>query len=284
MPFVVKLEDAQANYPDYKFIKPLSPSEQKAAFHVQDQDGNDLCFKIISPDYSMARLEREIKALLSLNHPNVVRLKEYTFSSREARTQHYLIEEFIPGEDLTKYLVEGKGWDLTRIFSIFSQLFDGLDSIKDANLVHRDLKPNNIRVKSNGSPVIIDFGMARHLDKTDITRTAQGAALGTPLYFAPEQFNGTKHDIEHKTDLFAMGIIMYQALTGVHPFYKRGMDYNDLLESVCTSTEFLDSLSFKSLPKELQTIVSKLLEKERGRRPHTAGQVKMILQKIEGKL
>lgn len=282
MPFIVHIEEAKAEYPNYNFIKALSPSEQKAAFHVLDSDGNDLCLKIISPDYSMLRLQREIHALQSLHHPNVVGLKEYTFSSREARTRHYLIEEFIPGTDLTERLTGGTRWDYREVISFFLQLFDGLDSLRTANLVHRDLKPSNIRVRPNGTPVIIDFGVARHLDKTDITLTEQGAALGTPLYFAPEQFTGTKHDIEHRTDLFAAGIILHQALTGFHPFYHVGMHYNELLQSVCSSTDYLQFESFTSLPKQFQLLVSRLLEKNRARRPQSGAQVKAILQKIEG--
>ncbi len=284
MPFVVPIEDAQALYPDYKFIKALSPSEQKAAFHVQDPEGNDLCLKIISPDYSMIRLEREIQALQTLHHPNVVGLIEYTFSSREAKIQHYIIEEFIPGKDLTDYLTEGEGWDFSTVISFFSHLFDGLDSLRTANLVHRDIKPSNIRVRETGSPIIIDFGVARHLDKTDLTLTSQGAALGTPLYFAPEQFVGTKYDIEHRTDLFAAGIIMYQALTGTHPFYRDSMSYDDLLDVVCNSTDFLELPTFNKLPKQFQLIVSRLLEKERVRRPQSANQVSGMLKSLKGKL
>lgn len=282
MPYIVPIEVAQFTYPDYSFIKALSPSEQKAAFHVRDSEGNDLCFKIVSPDYDIQRLRREIQALQALHHPNVVGLKEYTFRSREAHVQHYLIEEFIPGSDLEQHLIEGKGWEIKKAIRFFSALLDGMDALRQAHLVHRDLKPRNIRVKPNGTPVIIDFGLARHLDKTDITRTAEGAALGTPLYFAPEQFRGTKHDIEHRTDLFAIGLIMYQALTGHHPFYRRGMNYDELLEATCNSNDYLDFSSFKGLPDRVRLIASKLLEKEKVRRPHTAGQVKTILEKLEG--
>jgi serine/threonine-protein kinase len=284
MPFIVSIDDAQSQYPNYNFIKALPPSEQKAAFHVQDSDGNDLCLKIISPNYSMQRLQREIHALQSLHHPNVVGLKEYTFSSREAHTRHYLIEEFVPGYDLMELLLEGNVWNYQKTIPFFMQLFDGLEALRIANLVHRDLKPSNIRVKSNSIPVIIDFGVARHLDKTDITLTEQGAALGTPAYFAPEQFKGTKYDIDHRTDLFAAGIILYQALTGFHPFYRSGMNYNELSASICDSTDYLIFQPFTNLPRDFQLIVGRLLEKDRVRRPQSAAQVRMIFQKIEGKL
>src|ERR1019366_6588709 len=105
----------------------------------------------------------------------------------------------------------------------FAALCDGLSALKQEGIVHRDIKPENIRVKPSGAPVIIDFGLARHLSLPDLTQTVEGAAIGTPLYFAPEQFDGTKHDIDHRTDLFALGILLFEALTGEHPFYRPSM-------------------------------------------------------------
>src|SRR4051794_5115023 len=81
VPFVVPLAQAQRDYPNYTFVAALTPSEQKAAFHVRDQAGTDLCLKIISPNYDIDRFHREITALQSIVHPNVVGFKEYTFSA-----------------------------------------------------------------------------------------------------------------------------------------------------------------------------------------------------------
>ena len=118
------------------------------------------------------------------------------------------------------------------------------------------------------------------MDKTDITHTAEGAALGTPLYFAPEQFNGTKYDIEHRTDLFAIGIIIYEALVGLHPFFKNGMNYNELATATSSSDAHLQVPDFTNLDRKCQMLVARLLEKQRARRPASAGQVASILRKI----
>lgn len=116
MPFTVSLSDAKKAYPDYTFISALTPSEQKAAFHVTDANGADLCLKIIAPNSSIDRLDREILALQSLNHPNVVSLLEYTFSSKLGRQRHYLIEEFVDGDDLTISLQPNDCWTTSDTF------------------------------------------------------------------------------------------------------------------------------------------------------------------------
>lgn len=282
MPFTVPIKDAQADFPEYKFLQALTPSEQKAAFHVQNADGQDLCLKIIAPNYSVDRIQREIIALQTLNHPNVVRLKEYTYSSTPTQQRHYMIEDFIEGDDLADRLVADVSWSREDVTNFFVPLSEGLNALYEAKIVHRDLKPNNIRVRPDGSPVIIDFGYARHLDKSDITLTAQGAAIGTPIYFAPEQFSGTKREIDHRTDIFAIGIIMYQALTGHHPFAQPHQTYQQLSDAICNSDGYLNTTEYNNLPKEWRLLLSKLLEKERGKRIQNAKLICTILQKIGG--
>lgn len=278
MPFTPRIEDIKKDYPEFDFIKALTPSEQKAAFHVRDQSGNDLCLKIISPAYDLDRLNREIHTLRSISHNNIASLKEYCFVSTTTEHRHHLIEEFIEGSDLSDHLQSP--WDTKDAIYHFSQLFSGLEELRKARIVHRDLKPSNIRRRSNGTLVIIDFGVARHLDLPAITNTLDGAAIGTPIYFAPEQFLGNKYDIDHRTDLFAAGILFYQALTGHHPFYDgTATGISEVRDSICLSNNHLNSSKFNSLDRWLQVLLSKLLKKDRAHRPAAAGQVAEILGK-----
>jgi serine/threonine-protein kinase len=282
MPYTVPLEDAQAQFSEYQFLEALTPSEQKAAFHVRDATGRDLCLKLIAPTYSMDRIDREITALQLLSHPNVVRLVEYTFSTKEGSRRHYIIEEFIHGTDLQALLPPNTEWEMNRILSFFAQLCDGLEALRSIHLVHRDLKPSNIRVRPDGRPVIIDFGLARHLALPDLTKTAEGAAIGTPAYFAPEQFTGTKHDIDHRTDLFALGLLLFHAAIGHHPFFHDGISYADLQDAVCLSQSFASDPAFRALPPSVGILLTRLLAKERVRRPQSAAQVAAILRKTGG--
>lgn len=282
MPYVVPIDTARAQFPEYTFVRPLTPSVQKAAFHVRDGDGNDLCLKLIAPNYGRDRLDREIQALQSIQHPNVVQLIEYMFSSKAGQQKHYILEEYVDGEDLSDRLPLGATWPLDEAAAFFEALCNGLAALADQNIVHRDLKPSNIRVRPDGSPVIIDFGLARHLDLPDMTATAQGAQIGTPMYFAPEQFTGTKHDIDCRTDLFALGILMYQALVGRHPFWRAGMSRVELRDAVCGSDDFLRDPTFTGLPREWRLLIGRLLAKQRARRSHRATQAASILRRLRG--
>jgi serine/threonine-protein kinase len=270
-------------FQDYTFVQPLTPSEQKAAFHVKDKAGTDLCLKLIAPNYERDRLDREIQALQLITHPNVVKLIEYTFSSKPGQQRHYIVEEFIEGTDLKDLLISGKPWSINEVAKFFSALCNGLFAMKEKDIVHRDIKPANIRVRPDGSPVIIDFGLSRHLNLPDLTLTAQGAAIGTPRYFAPEQFEGTKHDIDHRTDLFALGILVYEALTGESPFYHSKMTTGaQLRQAVCETTAHLTKPSFQALGPKWKILLARLLEKERAKRPSDARQIGMMLTKLGG--
>ena len=279
MAFTVDINDAKKQFPNFTFVTPLTPSAQKAAFHVKDEHGKDLCLKIISPTCTSERLHREITAMQNISHPNVVSLLEYTFSSTPGSLKHFVVEEFVDGADLE--VAPGTPWPRPRVAGLFAKLMDGLEQLNLQHIVHRDLKPSNIRVRPDDTPVLIDFGLARHLQMSDLTLTAQGAQLGTPLYFSPEQFEGTKREIDHRTDLFAAGVIIFQALVGRHPFATTNISRADLHGRVCNNQEFMQDADFVSLPRQWQLLVKKMLEKERGLRVNSAAQVATLLRKLE---
>jgi len=277
--YTISIEDAKAQFPDYEFVKALTPSAQKCAFHVRDLEGNDLCLKIISPDYELGMLEREILALQTLAHDGIARLVEFTLSTRGGVSRRFILEEFVDGHDLTEDLSHAP-WTLGRLAEVFVQICNALGAMRESNIVHRDLKPSNIRVDTCGRPRIIDFGLARHLDLPDMTRTEDGAQKGTPIYFAPEQFEGTKYDIDHRADLWAIGVLMFQAMCGCHPFYKSGMSLAELRCAVCECANHFGIPEFTGLSHAVQVLLRKLLAKQREQRPSDARYVAKILQRI----
>ena len=106
MPFVVDIDKAKADFQDFEFVSALTPSEQKAAFHVR-RGADDLCLKIIAPNHSLERAQREVAAMQEIDHPNVVKLIEYVFSSKGGRTTHYMVEEFIQDTIWLRTSVQG---------------------------------------------------------------------------------------------------------------------------------------------------------------------------------
>jgi serine/threonine protein kinase len=226
----------------------------------------------------LERAQREVAAMQEIDHSNVVKLIEYVFSSKGGRTTHYMVEEFIRGHDLALDIRPGHCWPIEEIKKVFGELCDGLSELRSRNIVHRDLKPNNIRVRENGSPVIIDFGLARMLDLDSLTQT--GMKVGTPLYFSPEQCVGDKHSIDHRTDLYALGAIMFQAATGKHPCHT-ARTIDDLFQAVCEGVKISNDAEFASLPDGLKMIITRLLEKERSRRPVNADLVAKLLRGIK---
>jgi serine/threonine protein kinase len=280
--FVVPIESARAQFPDYEFVSALTPSAQKSAFHVR-RNGNDYCLKIIAPNQALDRVQREVLAMQSLDHPNVVKVLEYEYSARAGQARHYIVEEFVAGDDLSVHMASSQPWPIVKIVAVFAPLCDGLTALEAQRIVHRDLKPSNIRMRGDDSPVIIDFGLARMLDMASITVTIDGAMIGTPRYFSPEQFRGTKRDIDHRTDLYALGVLIYEAAVGRHPSFRAAMTtMAELSDAVCTSESYVEDAAFKALDSRLQLIVRRLLEKERGRRPANASIVAKVLRELGG--
>lgn len=280
MPYVVDLVEAKQKYPQFQFIAAMTPSEQKSAFHVVDESGTHLCLKLISPTSELERVQREVQAMTKLDHPNVVKMVKYHFSSSGGLAEHYVLEEFVAGSDLKKSMT-GSSWELKAAVKTVSQIASGLEAMHAHRLVHRDLKPENIRLTPEGNLVIIDLGLARHLAEVDLTATADGGAIGTPLYFAPEQFSGTKRDIDQRTDLFALGVILFELMVGSHPFYQAGDAFSELRDKVCAPRTNFPKLDSAHVPIQLKMLLQKLLARERVDRPARADIVKRILEKIQ---
>lgn len=281
MEFNVPVEAAQRLFGEYEFLERLTPSAQKAAFRVRDRNsGAELCLKIINPDSDLLYINREIQALTRFDHKNVARLYRYIDESAETGRRHCIIEHFVPGTDLSTRIGPGMAWDLREAAQFFIGVFEGLSHLASHQLVHRDLKPSNIRIHADGHPVLIDFGLARHLSLPSLTKTGEGQR-GNLAHFAPEQWQSERRLIDPRTDLFAAGIILYHALLGRHPFLKPTMTREeDLRDAVLVGEEHLQADDFKALPRSWVVLLTKLLERGLEARPANAAIVVGRLQKI----
>jgi serine/threonine protein kinase len=161
------------------------------------------------------RFDREVQILGSLNHPNVVRFLGH---DHEAGRRYYVME-WVEGQDLAKILAEcrarGQVLPFDYVYPCFQQLCAALQALHDRGVVHRDVKPSNIMITLDGSAKLIDLGIAKWQVTADAT-TRTGAAIGTVNYLAPEQEQGGAV-VDHRADIFALGVVMYEALTGFLP-------------------------------------------------------------------
>jgi serine/threonine protein kinase len=219
------------------------------------------------------RLEREAKAAGRLVHPNVVTL----FDAGEFEGLFYLAFEFVDGPDLASRMRQPPSLTLPEILRLGSQAAAALEAAHRVGIVHRDIKPSNILMAPDGSVKIADFGVAALIGQgTHLTQT--GSLIGTPQYLAPEQVT-TEVPIDGRSDLFSLGIVLYELLAWKRPF--EGGTLAGLLYAIVSSNPTPLGEIRTDLPPRLTAAVMKLLEKDRERRFPSAAALRDELAAVE---
>ena len=229
----------------------------------REKDDEPLVVKILRSEVtqdkrSLARFIEEYNLVERVSSRHVARIYGHGVSESHA----YLVMEFFDGGDLMKRLA-GKALPPDQALKIFRELMYALSDIHEQGVLHRDLKPQNLMFRSDGSLAIVDFGIAKHVDA--INRTSHGEVLGTPRYMSPEQVRGTALDA--RTDIYSAGVLLYQMLTGAH-----------LFEGDTAVEVALHHLNTPPppLPEHLanyQRLLDKLLQKDRDARYRNADEV-----------
>ena len=248
----------------------------------------DVAIKVLHPELSAnpqlsARFDREAQSAARLEHPNIVHVSEF---GSTAQGMKYMVMQLLEGCELEQLVGHGLPLDPTRCVDLAIQIFRGLEHAHKHGVVHRDLKPENIFATKDHEEreilKIVDFGIAKIVaeqDEEDTARplTRHGLVFGTPEYMSPEQATGV--EVDHRSDLYSAGVILYEMLAGVRPFM------NDDKVALIRMQVASDPPPFdRDLPEGLGHLVFELLSKDRAERPQSAAEVVSRLELIRADL
>ncbi len=273
----------------YSIIAPLGAGGMGEVYLAQDSElDRKVALKLLHSAFvgdedRVRRLRQEAKAASALNHPNIITIHEIG----QTASLHFIAMEFIQGETL-RHHTRGSRAPLRDAVNVCIQVADALAAAHQSGIIHRDIKPENIMIRDDGYIKVLDFGIAKLKEDrrdTDSETIQQGesessALWGTVSYMSPEQAKGEQ--IDHRTDLFSLGVVLYEMVAGQRPFQSQS--HADVLQSVLESEPNPLSDHRPNAPALLENILSRALNKNREERYQSAGQMLADLQKLRNHL
>ncbi len=215
-----------------------------------------------------ARFDREVTILGQLKHPNIVTVHD----SGEAAGSHYFVMDYVSGRALDEHIERNKP-SIDETLELFGKICEAVNAAHLRGVIHRDLKPGNIRVDANGQPHVLDFGLARSGSETGASlMTLTGQFVGSLPWASPEQAEGVPGNIDIRTDVYSLGVILYQMLTGRFPYEVAG-NMRDVLDNILQAEPARPSTIRRQINDEVETIVLKCLSKAPERRYQSAGEL-----------
>ncbi|HEX6649127.1 MAG TPA: protein kinase [Pyrinomonadaceae bacterium] len=266
---------------NYKIEKLLGSGGMGEVYLARDTKLKRLVALKILPFHFVADVERstrfrmEARALSSLNHPNLITVYE----GGEADGLHFIATEFVEGHTLSSLRQK---LSLRELLAIVAQVAEALSAAHQAGIIHRDIKPDNVMLRPDGYVKVLDFGLVKLTElaasKTsqELAKTQLGVAMGTLAYMSPEQSTG--ESIDHRTDIWSLGVVLYELVTGKKPFTgnNRQETVNAILSSEADPASSIDA----TLPADLDLILQKALEKDRELRYQTASDFRADIRRL----
>src|SRR5438552_4431840 len=275
----------------YRILRKLGRGGMGVVYEAEDTKlGRRVALKFLPQDkyrdpQTLERFLREARSASSLNHPGICTMH----AIEEDGGKTFLAMELLEGQSLDTLLVNAP-LTFGRTLEIGIQLSDALDAAHKKGIVHRDIKPANIFVTDRGQAKILDFGLAKlvkngsamdaegaTIDPDETHLTSPGMAVGTIAYMSPEQARG--EELDARTDLFSLGAVLYQMVTGQNPF--PGSTTAVIFDKILHSSPISPVTLNPSLPAELERILNKALEKDRDVRYQVAAELRADLKRLQ---
>ncbi len=277
----------------YRILEKLGSGGMGEVYLAEDKRlGRKIALKVLAEELTqnrdrLSRFDQEAYAASALNHPNILTI--YEMGDEGGR--HYIATEFIDGETLRKRL-RGSPIELIEVLSIAIQVAGALEEAHAVGIVHRDIKPENIMIRRNGHVKVLDFGLAKLVERPDsdetdteavtraLVQTDAGMVLGTSQYMSPEQARGKP--IDARTDIWSLGVVLYEMATGRAPF--SGETKTDVIVAIAKSEPPALARFAPHTPAEFEWIVLKALRKDVDERYQTVKELESDLKKLKQRI